>query len=159
SLRACAAQAPRPGNTATREYGFPARQSCARSATLPWCSCSGCESETARPHVSVRLDHFQRAVRFNSLMPVTARPACDKAAAFPACVVRKAQDALCSHLVVKVTPVDVRKEKTTMNRRQFLYASAASFACVGNVCAATYDLVIKGGRVIDPSIGLDAVRD
>jgi hypothetical protein len=25
--------------------------------------------------------------------------------------------------------------------------------------AATYDLVIKGGRVIDPSVGLDAVRD
>jgi dihydroorotase len=46
-----------------------------------------------------------------------------------------------------------------MNRRQFLCASAASFACVGNVCAATYDLVIKGGRAIDPSVGLDAVRD
>jgi dihydroorotase len=46
-----------------------------------------------------------------------------------------------------------------MNRRQFLCASAASFACVGNVSAATYDLVIKGGRVIDPSVGLDAVRD
>ena len=25
--------------------------------------------------------------------------------------------------------------------------------------AATYDLIIKGGRVIDPSVGLDAVRD
>ena len=25
--------------------------------------------------------------------------------------------------------------------------------------AATYDLVIKGGRVIDPSMGLDATRD
>jgi dihydroorotase len=25
--------------------------------------------------------------------------------------------------------------------------------------AATYDLVIKGGRVIDPSVGLDAIRD
>jgi dihydroorotase len=46
-----------------------------------------------------------------------------------------------------------------MNRRQFVCASAASFACVGNVFAATYDLVIKGGRVIDPSVGLDAVRD
>ena len=46
-----------------------------------------------------------------------------------------------------------------MNRRQFLCAAAASFACVGNVSAATYDLVIKGGRVIDPSVGLDAVRD
>jgi dihydroorotase len=27
------------------------------------------------------------------------------------------------------------------------------------VLAATYDLIIKGGRVIDPSVGLDAVRD
>ena len=25
--------------------------------------------------------------------------------------------------------------------------------------AATYDLLIKGGRVIDPSLGLDGVRD
>src|SRR5258707_3986102 len=49
-----------------------------------------------------------------------------------------------------------------MNRRQFVCASAASaatFACVREVSAATYDLVIKGGRVIDPSVGLDAVRD
>ena len=46
-----------------------------------------------------------------------------------------------------------------MNRRQFLCASAASFVCVGNLSAATYDLVIRGGRVIDPSVGLDAVRD
>src|SRR5260370_28810135 len=46
-----------------------------------------------------------------------------------------------------------------MNRRQFLFASAASFACVRYVSAATHDLVIKGGRVIDPSVGLDAVRD
>jgi dihydroorotase len=46
-----------------------------------------------------------------------------------------------------------------MNRRQFLCASAASFACADHVSAATYDLLIKGGRVIDPSVGLDAVRD
>jgi len=46
-----------------------------------------------------------------------------------------------------------------MNRRHFLCASAASFARVGNVSAATYDLVIRGGRVIDPSLGLDAIRD
>ncbi len=46
-----------------------------------------------------------------------------------------------------------------MNRRQFVCASAATFACVRDVSAATYDLVIKGGRVIDPSVGLDAVRD
>jgi dihydroorotase len=46
-----------------------------------------------------------------------------------------------------------------MNRRQFLCASAASLACVDHVSAATYDLLIKGGRVIDPSVGLDAIRD
>jgi dihydroorotase len=49
-----------------------------------------------------------------------------------------------------------------MNRRQFIsaaVASAAMFARVPNVFAAIYDLLIKGGRVIDPSVGLDAVRD
>src|SRR6202521_2860101 len=51
---------------------------------------------------------------------------------------------------------------TMMNRRQFVCAAAAGaamFARVCNVSAATYDLIIKGGRVIDPSVGLDAVRD
>src|SRR5262252_2316681 len=50
-----------------------------------------------------------------------------------------------------------------MNRRQFVCgsasASAALLACTPKAFAATYDLVIKGGRVIDPSVGLDAVRD
>ncbi len=49
-----------------------------------------------------------------------------------------------------------------MNRRQFCYAAAASaalFARVPPVFAAPYDLLIKGGRVIDPSLGLDAPRD
>ena len=49
-----------------------------------------------------------------------------------------------------------------MNRRQFLCTSAATaamFARVPNAFAATYDLLIRGGRVIDPSVGLDAVRD
>ena len=49
-----------------------------------------------------------------------------------------------------------------MNRRQFVYTGAAGAALLArmpNAYAATYDLVIKGGRVIDPSIGLDAVRD
>src|SRR6516165_9961838 len=48
-----------------------------------------------------------------------------------------------------------------MNRRKFVYAGAAAalFARVPKALAATYDLIIKGGRVIDPSIGLDAVRD
>ena len=47
-----------------------------------------------------------------------------------------------------------------MNRRQLVYATgAALFARIPMAFAATYDLVIKGGRVIDPSTGLDATRD
>jgi dihydroorotase len=49
-----------------------------------------------------------------------------------------------------------------MNRRQFVYAGAAGAALFGRVRgarAAAYDLIIKGGRVIDPSMALDAVRD
>src|SRR5215471_3303591 len=48
-----------------------------------------------------------------------------------------------------------------MNRRQFVCASASAafLARTPKAFAATYDLVIRGGRVIDPSLGLDAVRD
>ena len=49
-----------------------------------------------------------------------------------------------------------------MNRRQFVAAAAAGaamFARIPNAFAQTYELLIKGGRVIDPSIGLDAIRD
>ncbi len=49
-----------------------------------------------------------------------------------------------------------------MNRRQILHAAAAGAAMMTpmrNAQAATYDLIIKGGRVIDPSVGLDGVRD
>ena len=47
-----------------------------------------------------------------------------------------------------------------MNRRQLVCAAgAALLARVPKALAATYDLMIKGGRVIDPSVGLDAVRD
>ena len=49
-----------------------------------------------------------------------------------------------------------------MNRRQFVSAAAAGaamFARIPNAFAQTYELIIKGGRVIDPSIGLDAIRD
>jgi dihydroorotase len=49
-----------------------------------------------------------------------------------------------------------------MNRREFLGGAAAGAAMLGyarNARAATYDLIIKGGRVIDPSLSLDAVRD
>jgi dihydroorotase len=49
-----------------------------------------------------------------------------------------------------------------VNRRQFLYAAAAGAAMVApmsSVRGAPFDLLIKGGRVIDPSVGLDGVRD
>ena len=51
-----------------------------------------------------------------------------------------------------------------VNRRQFLSAAVAvaTVARVPRVFAAQtskYDLLIKGGRVIDPSVRLDAVRD
>jgi len=49
-----------------------------------------------------------------------------------------------------------------MNRRQLLGAVAASAAILGRVpnsVAATYDLVIRGGRVIDPSLGINAMAD
>jgi dihydroorotase len=50
-----------------------------------------------------------------------------------------------------------------INRRQFITSTAAAGAAIlarmPNARAATYDLLIKGGRVIDPSVGLDAIRD
>jgi dihydroorotase len=49
-----------------------------------------------------------------------------------------------------------------MNRRELVCscaAGAALFARVPKALAATYDLIIKGGRIIDPSVGLDAIRD
>ena len=47
-----------------------------------------------------------------------------------------------------------------MNRRQLVGAAgAALLAGVPKARAAIYDLIIKGGRVIDPSVELDAVRD
>ena len=51
-----------------------------------------------------------------------------------------------------------------MNRRQFVYAAtgAAAFVRIPDMLAATgvkYDLIVKGGRVIDPSRKLDAIRD
>ena len=51
-----------------------------------------------------------------------------------------------------------------MNRRQFLSTATAAATCirVRSLSAATakkYDLVIKGGRVIDPARKLDAIRD
>src|ERR1700722_14252522 len=51
-----------------------------------------------------------------------------------------------------------------INRRQFVYTAAggAAFVRVPDLQAAAeakYDLIIKGGRVIDPSRKLDAIGD
>jgi dihydroorotase len=49
-----------------------------------------------------------------------------------------------------------------LNRRQFFSAAAAGAAILARgtkAFAAKYDLIIKGGRVIDPSIRLDAISD
>jgi dihydroorotase len=49
-----------------------------------------------------------------------------------------------------------------MHRRRFLAASAAAATMLGrssHAQSASYDLVIKRGRVIDPSAALDAVQD
>jgi dihydroorotase len=47
-----------------------------------------------------------------------------------------------------------------MNRRQLVCATGAALLTgIPKAFAATYDLIIRGGRVIDPSTGLDATRD
>ena len=48
-----------------------------------------------------------------------------------------------------------------MNRRELLGAAAgaALITRVPNAFAATYDLIIRGGRVIDPSLGINMVGD
>ena len=46
-----------------------------------------------------------------------------------------------------------------MTRRQFVSAAGAALAGAARPRAASWDLVVRGGRVIDPSLGLDAVRD
>ena len=51
-----------------------------------------------------------------------------------------------------------------LNRREFLSVAASSAvmdraAGVFAAQAARYDLIVRGGRVIDPSVRLDAIRD
>ena len=49
-----------------------------------------------------------------------------------------------------------------MNRRQFVHAAAAGVVTLARgstLLAADYDLIVKGGRVIDPSLRINAVRD
>ena len=52
----------------------------------------------------------------------------------------------------------------TINRRRFLSTATAGLSALAGVserafAADRHDLIIKGGRVIDPSAGLDAIRD
>ena len=51
-----------------------------------------------------------------------------------------------------------------VDRRQFIQAVAAGSATLsrileGRAAPARYDLIVKGGRVIDPSVRLDGIRD
>ena len=49
-----------------------------------------------------------------------------------------------------------------MNGRQFVYTAAASIVTVAHgskLLAADYDLIVRGGRVIDPSLRVNAIRD
>ena len=47
-----------------------------------------------------------------------------------------------------------------LNRRHFVCAAAAAMLTrIPHALAQGYDLIIKGGRVIDPSLGIDATRD
>jgi dihydroorotase len=53
-----------------------------------------------------------------------------------------------------------------MNRRRFLFTAgaaaatgAATLSGMPSALAAPYDLIVRGGRVIDPSLGIDAVGD
>jgi dihydroorotase len=65
---------------------------------------------------------------------------------------------------LNIWPSRQTTEAAMLNRRRFLSVTAASagaamFARVPKVFAASYDLIIRGGRVIDPSVRLDAIRD
>jgi dihydroorotase len=65
--------------------------------------------------------------------------------------------------VGKINPAVWRKPNV-MNRRQFVFTAsgAATVVRIPDALAAAavkYDLIVKGGRVIDPSRKLDAIRD
>jgi dihydroorotase len=65
------------------------------------------------------------------------------------------------HRLPKV-PNEIWRPLTMMNRRQFCRAAAVGavlFVRVPHAGAASYDLLIQGGRVIDPSLGIDATCD
>jgi dihydroorotase len=60
-------------------------------------------------------------------------------------------------------PTLVRVVFVAMNRRQFVRAATAGAVALARfadrVEAASYDLIVRGGRVIDPSLRVDAIRD
>jgi dihydroorotase len=61
-----------------------------------------------------------------------------------------------------VKDFDPEGRHTMLNRRQFVYGTMAGVATLARssaTFAADYDLVIKGGRVIDPSLRLNAILD
>jgi dihydroorotase len=56
----------------------------------------------------------------------------------------------------------IGRELKVMNRRQFVYTATGATAFIrmpNALAAAKYDLIVKGGRVIDPSRKLNAIRD
>ena len=64
--------------------------------------------------------------------------------------------------MAQVTPCYHPAAVTTITRRDFLFATAAGLVASGSRslwAADSFDLIIKGGRVIDPASRLDAVRD
>src|ERR671918_613377 len=58
-----------------------------------------------------------------------------------------------------------RRPLRTINRRRFLSTATAGLSALATTSPERafaldrHDLIIKGGRVIDPSVGLDAIRD
>jgi dihydroorotase len=63
----------------------------------------------------------------------------------------------------ELDPTQKERNVTVLNRRQFIHAAATAAIATrtADLLAQTvrYDLILKGGRVIDPSLRLDATRD
>ena len=63
----------------------------------------------------------------------------------------------------ELDPTQKERNVTVLNRRQFIHAAATAAIATrtADLLAQTvrYDLILKGGRVIDPSLRLDAIRD
>jgi dihydroorotase len=64
---------------------------------------------------------------------------------------------------VRYPDAEIEGVKTMMNRRDFVYtataAGAVMFARGAKALAASYDLIVKGGRVVDPSRKINAILD